>query len=82
LTLQEALTIRHTEISAENAEARKLVYDAAIAGLVSVGFEESRAKHVLAGNAAILQGISNPRLTMDQAEHLEAAATVLRFGKW
>ena len=82
MTLPEALTIRHTEISAENSEARKLVYVAAIAGLMSVGFEESRAKHVLAGNAAILQGISNPRLTMDQAEHLEAAATVLRFGKW
>lgn len=79
MSLKNALTLDLSEI-ASNEFARKLVYGAAIDALATVGFDEERAKHVIEQNAANLQKLSTVKLTMDQAAHLEAAATVIRFG--
>lgn len=79
MLLKNALVLDLAEISG-NEVARKLVHGAAIDALVANGFDASRAEHVIEQNAINLQKILNTKITMDQAVHLESAATVIRFG--
>lgn len=79
MTFDEALTLKYNQVENLNYDVRSNVFDAAVNALVAFGFEESRARHVIRTNAQILQGLGKVQLTEEQALHLEAAATVIRF---
>jgi hypothetical protein len=77
-----ALTLLPSQVGPENQEDRKLVFDEAVKYLTDFGFETTRAHHVLRMNAEHLLVMStrtDSPLTEEQALHLEAAATVIRF---
>jgi len=56
------------------------VLEQAVAAMVSIGFDESRALHVLQENAAQLRRIK-PSMTEEDALDREARATLIRFGE-
>lgn len=79
MTLDEALLIPYYDVSEANAQDRAMVRTEAVSLLVGMGFEELRAEALIDYNAQQLISISNVPLTLEQAQHVEAAATVIRF---
>lgn len=76
-TISKALLIRHNDFAPSNKLARDNVHSTAVSTLISVGFTEERARHVLAANAKELCKLLD--CTEEQALFSESAATVLRF---
>ena len=79
MTLEEALLIPYDEVGPQNAQERQNVLNEAVSLLMGMGFEQARALALINYNANQLITISNIQLSFDQAQHVEAASTVIRF---
>lgn len=78
MTFEEALMLRAQDVTPENEIARALIMESAQLALVGLGFTTASAYQVIQQNAQQLRTLRK-QLTEEQALHLEAVATIVRF---